>query len=629
MKHSLLDDEAWLELTARVRSPFPNAPSLTMTTQAWITLGVLLLVLLLMALTGIGADLIMIAALTVLLCTGVLTTKEAFSGFANEGMLTVGVLFVIAAAIRETGGFSFVTQRLLGRPKTVGAAQSRMMFPIAIMSGFMNNTPLVAMMLPVVSDWCKKLRMPPSKLMMPLSFATILGGLCTLIGTSTNVVVNGLFKEFEARLGAAATHPNGMGMFGIALVGLPCAVAGLAYMLFFSKWLLPNRQPAISQLDDPRQYTVEMLVEENNVLVGKTIEEAGLRHLHDMYLMEIDRDGEVIRAVGPEQRLLANDRLVFVGVVDSVAELQKLRGLRPATDQVFKLNSMRFQRMLVEAVVSNSCRIVGQTIRESRFRTLYNAVVIAVARNGERIRKKIGDIEVEPGDTLLLEAEESFLEHHRNSRDFYLVSQINDYSPPRYERAGISLLILTGMVVAASFEWLDMLTAALIAAGLLIVTRCCSATIARRSIDWQILTVIGASFGLGKAMEKTLLAEKIASSLVGTVSHSPHLVLAMVYACTMIFTELMSNNAAAVLMFPIAVSTAAALHVSPLPFIFAITIAASCGFATPIGYQTNLMVYGPGGYKFLDYLRFGGPLNLLVGTICISLAPVIWPFHMP
>jgi len=565
-------------------------------------------------------DMAMIGGVIVLLAAGVLAPDEAFKGMANEGMLTVAALFVVAAAVERTGALASLVDRALGRPQSLASAQVRTMVAPAALSAFMNNTPVVALMVPAIRDWAKKHRLSVSKLLMPMNCAVILGGLCTLIGTSTNVVVSGL---------VAAKTGRALGMFEITWLGVPLLVAGLAYLLVASKSrrLLKDRRPAMSQSDDPRQYSLEMLVEPGSPLVGRTIEEAGLRGLEGLFLMEIDRGGHVMAAVAPTERLEAGDRLVFVGVVDSVVELQKIRGLRPATDQVFQLDGPRSERVLVEAVVSNTCPLIGQTIREGRFRSTYDAVVIAVARNGERLQMKIGDIALEPGDTLLLEASPTFLDRQRSSRHFYLVSEVSGSTPPRHDRAWIACTVLAAMVLAATFELVPMVAAAFVAAAAVLVTGCISSNEARRSIEWESLLLIAASFGLAKAMEKTGLDEAIARSTIAAAGDGPHAVLAAIYFVTMLFTELMSNNAAAVLIFPIAWQTAADLGVNPMPFVMAVTVAASCGFATPMGYQTNLMIYGPGGYKFSDYLRFGGPLNLLVMAITVLLAPLIWPFR--
>jgi len=564
-----------------------------------------------------GPDMAMIGGVVVLLAAGVLAPDEALKGMSNEGMITVAALFVVAAAVERTGALAALVDRALGRPESLASAQMRTMVGPATLSAFMNNTPVVALMVPAIRDWAKKHRLSVSKLLMPMNAAVVLGGLCTLIGTSTNVVVSGL-------LAAKTGHP--LGMFEISWLGVPLLLAGLVYLVFASKYLLKDRRPAVSPSDDPRQYSLEMLVEQGSPLVGRSIEEAGLRGLDGLFLMEIERGGHVIAAVSPTERLEASDRLVFVGVVDSVVELQKIRGLRPATDQVFKLDDPRSERTLIEAVVSNTCPLIGRTIREGRFRSTYDAVVIAVARNGDRLQMKIGDITLEPGDTLLLEASRDFAEHQRSNRDFYLVSAVSNFNPPRHDRAWIACTVLAAMVLGATLEVVPMVAAALVAAAIVVAMKCISSDEARQSIEWESLLLIAASFGLARAMEKTGLAEAIAQSTIAAAGDHPHVVLAAIYLVTMLFTELMSNNAAAVLTFPIAWQTATDLGVSPLPFVMAVTVAASCGFATPMGYQTNLMIYGPGGYKFSDYVRFGGPLNLLVMAITVTLAPLIWPF---
>ncbi|GMV83920.1 MAG: SLC13 family permease [Planctomycetota bacterium] len=586
--------------------------------QAWTTIATLAVVFGGMIFTRIAPDLLMLGGLAALLALGIVTPKEGLSGFANEGMLTVAFLFVVAAALRDTGGMSWVTQRILGRPKSLLGAQLRLMLPVTAMSAFMNNTPLVAMLLPVVDEWAKQQRLSVSKLLIPLSYAAILGGCCTLIGTSTNIVVHGLLKK--EGLGGDLT------LFSIAWVGVPCALGGVVYIAVFSRWLLPDRKPAISHHDDPREYTVEMLVAPDSPLQGQSIEKAGLRHLPGMYLMEIDREGEVLAAVSGRERLRANDRLVFVGVVESVVDLQKIRGLTPATEQVFKLDGERAQRCLVEAVVSNTCPLVGQTIREGRFRSTYNAAVIAVGRNGERLRQKIGDIVLRPGDTLLLETLPTFVEQQRNSRDFYLVSALEGATVPRHDRAWIAVGILLAMVLAASLDWLSMLSASLLAAIGLIATSCIGSGPARRSVDWQVLIVIAAAFGLGAALEKTGVAQAMATNLLSVAGEHPYSALVAIYFLTMICTAFMSNNAAAVLLLPIAMATSKSLDVNYMPFAIAVMLAASNEFSTPVGYQTNLMVYGPGGYRFGDYVRFGGPLNLLVAAIGLAIIPLVWPF---
>ncbi|MEX0654510.1 MAG: SLC13 family permease [Phycisphaeraceae bacterium] len=588
--------------------------------EAWATLAVVLLVIAALVRNIAGPDIILLGGLALLAGLGIVGSGEAVAGFGNEGLVTVAVLFIVVTGLTQTGAMSMIVQPLLGRPTTVAAAQARMMFPVAGLSAFLNNTPIVAMFLPLLSDWCKKTGIAPAKLFLPLSYAAILGGTCTIIGTSTNLVVNGLLIE--------SADLDSFNLFDIAWIGLPALVVGLAYILLASRWLLPDRGSALDLGDDPRQYTVEMIVDPLGPLVGQTIEQAGLRHLPGLYLAEIARDGEVLPAVAPTTILRGDDRLVFVGIVESVVDLRKIRGLAPATNQVFKLNTPRTQRTMVEAVVSDSCPLVGKSIREGRFRSTYNAAVIAVARNGQRILdKKIGDIVLRPGDTLLIEAHPNFARQQRNSRDFFLVSQVEGSAPPRHERAWLAMAILVAMVALVTLGYMTMLQAALLAAVAMIGTRCCTGGEARRSIDWQVLIVIGAAFGIGRAMDNSGAAAGIAGFIIDAVGPHPLLVLLAVYIVTSLFTELITNNAAAVLVFPIALASANSLDVSFTPFAIVIMVAASAAFATPIGYQTNLMVLGPGGYRFTDYLRFGLPLNLLVMAVTLTLAPLFWPFH--
>jgi di/tricarboxylate transporter len=486
------------------------------------------------------------------------------------------------------------------------------------MSAFLNNTPIVAIFLPAIDEWAKRYRLSVSKLLLPLSYAAIAGGTCTLIGTSTNLVINGLLNS--------ETDLPQLAIFDIAWVGIPVTLAVLVYVIVSQHWLLPERRPVISSFSDAREYTVEMMVEHESPLHGKSIEQAGLRQLPGLYLIEIERDGRVIPAVSPYEILQGGDHLVFVGIVDSVVDLQRTIGLKPATNQVFKLDSKRDDRSLSEAVISNTSPLIGKTIREGRFRSHYNAAIIAVARNGEKIKKKIGDIILQAGDTLLLVSHPDFFQQHHNSKDFFLVSSLCDLQPVRHKRAPIAMTILLLMVVVMALGLLSILKAVMLAAGLMIITRCTTGRIARRAVNWQVLIVIAASFGIAKALQNSGAASMIAQWLLSFTQDSPWLALGAIFVLTALFTALATNNAAAVIMFPIALSTAESLNVSFLPFAVTIMVAASASFATPISYQTNLMVYGPGGYRFKDYVYFGGPLTLLVGLLTVIITPMVWRF---
>ncbi len=587
--------------------------------DAWLTIGVIVSVLFLLVFTRLAADVVFVGGLSILLISGVLDAQSALAGFSAPGMITVGVLYVVVTGLQETGGLSWISHHVLGFPKGARRAQLRMFLPVIPLSAFLNNTPVVAMFIPVVTEWCRRLRISVSHMLIPLSYASIFGGICTLIGTSTNLVVNTMYQT---------RYDNaGLGMFEIAKIGVPCALVGIAYLVLFSHRLLPGRKTIEAVFENPREYTLELEVSPKSPLAGSSIEKSGLRHLPGTFLAELIRqDGQIISAVSPSEVLEEGDRLVFVGNIESMRSLYSQQGLQPAPEQLFKLDTPRHQRCLVEAVVSHTCPLVGKTIREGRFRNVYNAVVIAVARNGERLHGKIGDIRIRAGDLLLIESHAGFIPRQKDSHDFYLLSGVENSTPRRFEKAPWAFAVLAGMVLAAAMGWLTMLQAALLAAGAMVLLRCCTTAQARRSVEWNVLIVIAAALGLGTALEKTHAAEAIAGFLLGIVQDNPLMALAMVYLLTTVFTEIITNNAAAVLVFPIAMNTAEALGVSSMPFVTCIMVAASASFATPIGYQTNLMVYGPGGYRFGDYLRIGIPLNLLFGCLCVFLAPLIWPF---
>jgi di/tricarboxylate transporter len=564
----------------------------------------------------IANDIVMAGGIVLLVLTGSLTPKDAFSGLASPSIITIALLLVVSQGVIETGLIQWVGPALFGRARSATVAQIRLMIPVAAISAFINNTPLVAMCIPVVQDFAKRTKIAPGKLFIPLAYAATLGGVCSLIGTSTNLVVDEMWVK---------SGRESFGLFDIAPVGIPVAIAGISYVIIAGRWLLPESGKTELATSDPRSYTVEMLVS-GAPIAGKSVEGANLRGLEGLYLAEIARGEEIIAPVEPTTVLAAGDRLFFVGDVGSVVQLQKLRGLAPATDQVAKLGRDRFRRFLVEAVVSDSSPLLGKSLRESRFRNAYGAVVIAISRNGARIENtKLGTVVLKEGDVLLLETKESFLNAYGSSRDFLLVRRIEDSEPVRHERAPIAGLILLGVILTATFQpfGFEMFHAALAGAALMIATRCCTGTQARRALNVRLIFVIAGSIALGTALEKSGAAGFFAEQLVALSAGNMLATIAALYFATFILTELLSNATAAALMFPIALNAATAETGGFDPTFAAIIvmIGASASFATPIGYQTNLMVQGPGGYRFSDYMRIGIPLGLLTGTVAVT---AIW-----
>ncbi|RUL81772.1 SLC13 family permease [Tautonia sociabilis] len=593
---------------------------------AWFTMGLTVLVLLALIRDWASPDVVFLGAAVLLALVGVLEPAEAFAGFSNPGVLTVAGMFVVAAGLRETGVLDVVGDWLLGRVGTAGGARARLAGLVLPSSAVINNTPIVAMLLPVVVDWCRRQRVAPSSLLMHLSFLSILGGCCTLIGTSTNLVVHGLLlKQGDPNL-------PGLGFLELGMAGIPCALVGAAYLLLVAPRLTPKRKDARQQLSESRrEYLSELKVAPECKLVGKTVEEAGLRHLPGLFLIEIDRDGEAIGPVEPDVTIHAGDRLIFTGDVSTITELEKIPGLVPAAQPEYEINAGsgvgRPGHRLCEAVVSSASPLVNQSVREAGFRALYDAAVVAVHRNGERLAGKVGDIELRPGDTLLLQVGPDFSRAYRDHNDFYLVSEVPGSTAVRHRRAPAAAAITVLLIVAIASGRVEPAVAALLAGGLMVATGCLWRIDALRAVEWPVLLAIAASLGLAEALDKTGAAAAGAELLVGaTRSFGPIATLAALYLGTMILNELVTNNAAAALAFPLALESARVLGAEPRPFVIAITLAASFAFASPIGYQTHMMVYGPGGYRYGDFVRVGVPLNLLLWATATVLVPLIWPF---
>jgi len=590
----------------------------TLAWQGWLTIGVVSATLVMLLWERFTPDKVLIGAVAVLMASGTLGPREALAGFWNPGVLTVAVLFILVAALKSTGAIRWIGDWVLGQPRGEWRAQARLIGIASPMSAFINNTPIVAMLTSTIEHWSRRSGIAPSKLLLPMNYATILGGMCTLVGTSTNLIVAGLVLQH------GGMRP--LDMFDPLGVGAAAAVAGGLYLLVASRWLLPERRSALQQARDIREYVVEMLVEAGGAVAGKTIGEAHLRQLAGSFLIELVRDGDVRTAVPPTEVLRADDRLVFVGATNAVRELRRMPGLRPASDQVFKIDDAGGQRTLVEVVLSSYSPAVGRTLVQSGFRSQYNAAVIAVARRGERLPCKPGEVVMQAGDTLLLETDAEFPRRQASSADFLVVNEIDGAPHVDRKRAMVALGVIALMVLANTVLGVDILVSALLAALLVLLSRCVHVAELRRSVDLRLIVVIACSFALGAALESSGVATLAASRLGGLANGDPFTTLVLVYVATVVFTELVTNNAAAVLMFPIAVSAAEHLGVDPMPFVITTMMAASAGFITPIGYQTNLMVYGPGGYRFTDYVRFGLPLSLVVGTAVLCAVPYFWPF---
>ncbi|WP_299197352.1 SLC13 family permease [uncultured Amphritea sp.] len=586
--------------------------------QGWLSLTLMAASLLALMLTPIKPYLVMMGVLTVLSLCGVLGSADALAGFSNSGLITVAAMFVVASGMHASGAADMLVNKALGSPRKERSALLRIFAPVTLLSAFLNNTPVVATMIPAMHTWSRKIGIAPSKLMIPLSYCAILGGTLTLIGTSTNLIVNAQYQTL--------TGNEGFSLFALTSISLPVAIIGLTFIwVFFPRWL-PDRQSQ-SAFADLREFTLEVTVAPDGPLVGKSIDAAGLRRLEKIYLVEIERDKSVLAAVSSEELLRGNDRLVFAGNTESISDLLRIQGIVPSAENGHSqtLMTQRPERCLVEAVVSPHCAAVGLAIRDARFRDRYGAVVLAVARNGERIRGNLSTIKLEAGDTLLLEARPAFISRQRYNKDFLLVSDLNTETP-RHGRAILAWAILIGVISLASFGVISMLNASLIGAALMLATGCCSVNQAERSLDLGVILTIAASFALGSALEKTGVAGYLASNIIDLSGGQGWLLLILTYITVSLLTEVITNNAAAILMLPIVLQLTEQSGLNSEPFVFAIMMAASASFATPLGYQTNLMVYGPGGYRFMDFVRVGLPMNIVVGAATLTIILLGSPF---
>ncbi len=591
-----------------------------MTTDMIIVLILIVVMLVCLIFEIARPGMIIFSVLVILLLFGILTPREALGGFSNEGMLTVALLFIVAGAVQKSGMTDYIVEKWLRKSRTETGAMVRFFVPISMLSAFLNNTPIVVTFTPTIKNWCEERGIAPSKFLIPLSYATILGGTITLMGTSTNIVVHGMLLDYGL---------DGFSLFTLSAVGIPVTVLGLLFLFTIGKRLLPDHKGFSQQVkEDAKEYIAEMNVGPNYPFVDQSVATAGLSNLEGLYLIEIIRKSGRVSPVRNSTIIQAGDRLIFAGKISTMAELQKMNGLTLRTGTDLELDDLKNgSTHLVEAVVSHRSGLLSKSIKQSQFRARFDAGVIALHRNNERIQSKVSDILVKPGDTLLLLAGADFVEKYERSNDFYVVSRLE--TPDVLNRFSwkswfsISLLVL--MILFVSFGWFSMLAAMALAVILLIISKIVNTEEIMKNMQFDVLLIIASSLGIGVAMTKTGLADMLASGLV-TVGEPFGIIgiIIIFYTLTNLFTEFITNSAAAVLMLPIGLELANTLHVDPMGFAILVTIAASASFMTPIGYQTNLIVYGPGGYRFFDYVRIGTPLSLLVMVTAITVIYNIW-----
>ena len=602
---------------------------LAMPIEGFLALSITGLLIVALASNRVPVETGMLGGLLLMVLVGSVSPERAVTGFSNPAVIAISSLFVVAAALFATGTTTSIATPLLGMPKTVRMAQLRLILPVSLLSSCINNTPVVAMYLPIVREWSKRIKISPSKLLMPMSFASLLGGQLTLIGSASNLIVMGLYVDYLDTVGLARP-PTYWQFWGPAKMGLPVATIGLTYLILFSARLLPVRRQPASELEDPREYTAQMEVPERSPAVGAAIKKLGLHHLPGLYLHAIERSGRVIPTPGPDTRLKAKDRLCFAGALDSVVDLQKVRGLVPADRDDGHIGKPSVERELAEAVVQSNSPLIGKSVREADFRCTYNAGVVAVHRRGQSLGRDVRDIELKPGDTLLLEAPAGFSERYRSSGDFYLVSPVPSFVHPNHERRPAAIGVCLALGLGVMFTSWPPMVLCLGAALAMVACGCIPAARAFEAVPLRVIATIAAALGLAVALEDSGAARYLADGVLGLAQSlgvgDRGMVLGIVAtACGL--AQVINKNGAAALMFPVAMAAAQHLNVHPDPFAFSLIVGCGLSFMSPVSYNTNLMVYGPGGYHFMDYPRVGVPMTIVLVLVVAWICPLAFPFE--
>ena len=582
--------------------------------DAWITIVTVLGMFSVLLFTKLRSDIVFLGAIGVLYVTGVLDAKEAFSGFSGSSVITVGVLFVVVAGLTHTGVLQWIVKHLLGTPNSYSKAVTRLMLPVAVLSSFLSNTTVVALFVSVVKMWAKKLGVSPSKLLIPLSYASGMGGVCTLIGTPPNMIISGLYEE---KTGEA------MNVLVTAIPGLFCLAVGVLSVIAMRR-LLPDRKAPESAFDTPSEYTVELLVPSDNKFVGDTLGEAGLYHVKGGSLIEMYHFDNVPSPLNDDEFIMGGDHLVYAGQIDEILELKKTHGLVSADHHVFSMNELDKHRQLRTAFVTFGSRLIGRTIGNSKFEKENNLTLVAVARRGKRLNEVPRQVVLEAGDTLLLECPSNLnVNTHALSSDLHFFD--SDEVPNIGRGTFISTFIMIAMVALSALGVIPLLQSAFLAAAAMLIFRCCNVEQAMRAINWEILMVFAGSAVLGLAIQKTGIAEMLATGILDVCGTNPIVVMTAVCFVGTFVTEFISNTAAGAMFFPIMYEAAEKMGYDPFPFLIALMVSVSSSFATPIGSPTHMLVYGPGGYRFSDFMRIGLLMNLIILAANILIVNLVYP----
>ena len=581
---------------------------------AWFVIFVVVLVFVLQICTKLPSDFVFLGGMGLLLVSGVIPANAVLGSFSSSTVVLIGALFVVVCGLVHTGFLQWVVRYCLGSPKSYNKAIVRLMLPVATLSSFLNNTAVVALFTGVVRLWAKKLGIAPSKLLIPLSYASGMGGICTLIGTPPNLLISGFYTK---ETGIA------LSLFTPTLVGLFCLIVGVLSIIALSRFL-PVRQSPEDALQGTGGYTIELMVPTMSPLVGQTVKEAGLDKVDGGHLIEIIRmDREVITAVEDDEFIFGGDRLIFSGDVEKILALREAHQLVNATHHIFSLDEVDLNRKLRMVTVGYKSSFIGSCMCNTSFEEDNNLVLVAIAREGEVVKGSPREVEMKAGDTLLLDCSQRFRVDGYSKYNLLEMDSTSLYKPD--VRTLYSSLIMIAMVAVSSLGYLTLLQAAFIAAFAMIACRFCTIEQARESIDWRLLMIFAGSISLGTAIQDTGIAEWISHGILVLCDGSALVALAGICLIGTFITEFTSNTATAAIFFPIAYQTAVNMNVNPLTFCVALMVAVSSSFATPIGSPTHMIVYGPGGYRFSDFARIGIPMNFIIWIANLFITLLLFP----
>ncbi|PSF36280.1 SLC13 family permease [Aphanothece hegewaldii CCALA 016] len=595
-------------------------------TNIFLTLGVVVVALIFFIGEWFPIDFVAICVAVVLILLKLVTPEQGIAGFSNNATITVMAMFILSAGISRTGAIQIMRDLLL---RWGGKNQTQQMLVmgslVGTISAFINNTAVVAVFLPIVEDWCRKQRIAPSQMLIPLSYVTILGGMITVIGTSTNVLASGISEK----LGYGQ-----FGLFDFTVVGILTFLTGLIFLALFGSKLLPNHK--VSDSDNVgeeyylQDYVSEIIIPPTSSLIGQTLRESGIQRKFDLDVLEIIRDDNHFPQPLADQTLSAGDILIVRGKREDLLKIRDEKGIEIVADVIFKNDLSQEltegQEKLAEVLILSNSRLIGSTLKELRFRQRYNATVLAIRRGEELVRERLGKVSLRFGDLLLVQGPKDSFIGLQTTRELLVLEQ-RDVETLKSSKAWISVAIISGVVLLAAFEILPILVSSLIGVILMVLTGCLKPGELYGSIRWDVIFLLAGLIPLGTAMDNSGATEWLAKGLVSLGgSLSGFWILFFFYVITSLLTEILSNNAAVVLMIPIAVKVAETLNLNPYAFMIAITFAASNSFMTPIGYQTNTMVYGAGGYKFMDFVKIGAPMNILLAIVAPIL--ITWWFGL-